>query len=258
MALPFAARATPFAVHVGDRRWWANCAWDAYAIPAALGAEDAVIDTECPDCGEVMRLEVRAGEARGADALDPLLGTGVQMVGRHRLHLTHHPGLPVGRTCSDLVRRGGRRAGGDAGPRHRAASARLQRVIGVGQAQTLGGSQKLTGLGAWIRVGALAVRDAGRAGWSGSTLVGFAWGGHVKSPGIDGCAVGMCTVVIRRRSLPRLTGYPNPEKCKQMNRANEMLLWRSQIVIAAFRARKTLTARRLRGRRRCEISHRTR
>ena len=69
MALPFAARATPFAVHVGNRRWWANCAWDAYAIPAALGAEDAVIDTECPDCGEVMRLEVRAGEARGADAL---------------------------------------------------------------------------------------------------------------------------------------------------------------------------------------------
>jgi Alkylmercury lyase len=69
MALPFAARATPFAVHVGDRRWWANCAWDAYAIPAALGAEDAVIDTGCPDCGEVMRLEVRAGEAREADAL---------------------------------------------------------------------------------------------------------------------------------------------------------------------------------------------
>jgi hypothetical protein len=43
----------------------------------------------------------------------------------------------------------------------RAASARLERVIGVGQAQTLGGSQKLTGLGAWIRVGALAVRDTG-------------------------------------------------------------------------------------------------
>ena len=69
MALPFAARATPFAVQVGDRRWWANCAWDAYAIPAALGVEDAVIDTDCPDCGEVMRLEIRAGEARAADAL---------------------------------------------------------------------------------------------------------------------------------------------------------------------------------------------
>jgi len=69
MALPFAARATPFAVHVGNRRWWANCAWDAYAIPAALGAEDAVIDTDCPDCGETMRLEIHAGEARPADAL---------------------------------------------------------------------------------------------------------------------------------------------------------------------------------------------
>ncbi len=69
MALPFAARATTFAVHVGDRRWWANCAWDAYAIPAALGVEDAVIDTDCPDCGEAMRLEIRAGEADTADAL---------------------------------------------------------------------------------------------------------------------------------------------------------------------------------------------
>ena len=69
MSLPFAARATPFAVHVGNRRWWANCAWDAYAIPAALGAEDAVIDTDCPDCGETMRLEIHAGEARPADAL---------------------------------------------------------------------------------------------------------------------------------------------------------------------------------------------
>ena len=69
MALPFAARATPFSVHVGDRRWWANCAWDAYAIPAALGVDDAIIDTDCPDCGEVIRLEVRAGQARAADAI---------------------------------------------------------------------------------------------------------------------------------------------------------------------------------------------
>jgi hypothetical protein len=69
MALPFAVRATPFAVLVGDRRWWANCAWDAYAIPAALGVEDALIDTDCPDCGEVMRLEIRAGEAHASHAL---------------------------------------------------------------------------------------------------------------------------------------------------------------------------------------------
>ena len=45
-----------------------------------------------------------------------------------------------------------------------ARGAGLERVIGVRQAQTLGRGQKLTGLGPWIRVGALAVRDAGRAG----------------------------------------------------------------------------------------------
>jgi hypothetical protein len=69
MALPFAARVTPFAVYVGDRRWWANCVWDAYAIPAVLGAGDATIETDCPDCGEVMRLQVRAGAAHAAHAL---------------------------------------------------------------------------------------------------------------------------------------------------------------------------------------------
>jgi hypothetical protein len=69
MALPFAAQATPFSVQIGDRRWWANCAWDAYAIPAALGADDASVETDCPDCGDPMRLEIRNGEAVPADAL---------------------------------------------------------------------------------------------------------------------------------------------------------------------------------------------
>ena len=63
-----------------------------------------------------------------------------------------------------------------------AASTCLQRVIGVRQAQTLGRGQKVTGLGTSIKVGALAVRDTSRTGWCGSALVGFAWGGHVKSP----------------------------------------------------------------------------
>ena len=92
----------------------------------------------------------------------------------------------------------------------RAASARLQRVIGVRQAQTLGRGQKLTGLGPWIRVGALAVRDAGRAGWSGSTLVGFARRGHVKSPGNRRGAVGACTMAIPPSFTASLTSYPIP------------------------------------------------
>jgi hypothetical protein len=60
MAAPFSAIPTPFEVAVGDRRYFANCIWDALGIPACLHV-DALIDTACPDCSESMRLEVRDG-----------------------------------------------------------------------------------------------------------------------------------------------------------------------------------------------------
>jgi hypothetical protein len=63
MAAPFSAIPTPFEVTVGDRRYFANCIWDALGIPACLHA-DAQIDTSCPDCSESMRLEVRDGALR--------------------------------------------------------------------------------------------------------------------------------------------------------------------------------------------------
>ena len=36
MAMPFSAVPTPHRVTIGRRSWWANCAWDALGIPAAL------------------------------------------------------------------------------------------------------------------------------------------------------------------------------------------------------------------------------
>ena len=60
MAAPFSAIPTPFPVSVGDRRYFANCIWDALGIPACLHA-DAWIDTTCPDCAAPLRLEVRDG-----------------------------------------------------------------------------------------------------------------------------------------------------------------------------------------------------
>ena len=63
MAAPFSAVPTPFEVTVGDRRYFANCVWDALGIPACLHA-DARIETSCPDCSEPMRLEVRDGALR--------------------------------------------------------------------------------------------------------------------------------------------------------------------------------------------------
>lgn len=65
MASPFSAIPTPFGVVVGDRRYFANCIWDALGIPACLHA-DARIDTYCPDCSEPLSREVRDGELHGS------------------------------------------------------------------------------------------------------------------------------------------------------------------------------------------------
>lgn len=58
MANPFAALPTPFRVEAAGRSWYANCAWDAFGIGAALHV-DCAIETTCPDCGEALRVTVR-------------------------------------------------------------------------------------------------------------------------------------------------------------------------------------------------------
>jgi hypothetical protein len=61
MLNPFSAVETPHRVEAGGRAWFANCAWDALGIPGALHG-DGRIESECPDCGERLELEVRDGE----------------------------------------------------------------------------------------------------------------------------------------------------------------------------------------------------
>jgi hypothetical protein len=58
MAHPFSAVPTAFRVHAAGRQWYANCAWDAFGICAALHT-DGRIETSCPDCGEPLTVEVR-------------------------------------------------------------------------------------------------------------------------------------------------------------------------------------------------------
>ena len=60
MALPFSAADVGHRVVAGDRDWWANCAWDAFAIPAALG-RDARIESTWVDTGEPVRIGVADG-----------------------------------------------------------------------------------------------------------------------------------------------------------------------------------------------------
>ena len=58
MANPFSAVPTPHRVETGDRSWYANCGWDAFGIPAALGV-DGHISSACPDCGVPIEIDVR-------------------------------------------------------------------------------------------------------------------------------------------------------------------------------------------------------
>ena len=57
MANPFSAVLTPHRVLAGGREWYANCAWDAFGILAALDV-DGHVSSSCPDCGAVVEINV--------------------------------------------------------------------------------------------------------------------------------------------------------------------------------------------------------
>jgi hypothetical protein len=58
MANPFSAIPTPHRVLADGREWYANCAWDAFGILAALDVEGHVTSS-CPDCGVRVEIDVR-------------------------------------------------------------------------------------------------------------------------------------------------------------------------------------------------------
>ncbi len=60
MANPFSAVPTPYRVEADGRFWYANCAWDAFGIPAALHVGGHV-SAVCPDCGETLEIDVGGG-----------------------------------------------------------------------------------------------------------------------------------------------------------------------------------------------------
>ena len=68
MANPFAAVPTAYRVLAGGRWWFANCAWDAFGVCAALGV-DGRIETACADCAEPRAVDVRDRRPVPDDAL---------------------------------------------------------------------------------------------------------------------------------------------------------------------------------------------
>ena len=57
MANPFSAVPTAYRVHADNRWWYANCAWDAFGICAALHV-DGRVEASCTDCGEPVTVKV--------------------------------------------------------------------------------------------------------------------------------------------------------------------------------------------------------
>ena len=68
MAHPFSAVPTPYRVETAARTYWANCAWDAIAIPILLDT-DGRTPTTCPGSGERFELIVTGGHLHPAGAV---------------------------------------------------------------------------------------------------------------------------------------------------------------------------------------------
>lgn len=66
MAPPFSGIKTQHKVVIGNRSYFANCAWDALGVSAALH-EDADIESTCGDCKEPMFFQVRSGKPVPSD-----------------------------------------------------------------------------------------------------------------------------------------------------------------------------------------------
>lgn len=61
MLNPFSAVPSAYRVTAGGRTWFANCAWDAFGVCAALGV-DGHVSAACADCGDAIEIDVRDGE----------------------------------------------------------------------------------------------------------------------------------------------------------------------------------------------------
>jgi hypothetical protein len=58
MLNPFSCVPSAWRVDAGGRKWYSNCAWDSFAICAALDS-DGRIESTCADCGEPLAVDVR-------------------------------------------------------------------------------------------------------------------------------------------------------------------------------------------------------
>ena len=68
MAWPFSATPTIYVVDTPKGRYWANCAWDALAIPDMVG-QDSHTTYNCPDCEEEIEITIKDGRLEATEAV---------------------------------------------------------------------------------------------------------------------------------------------------------------------------------------------
>ena len=102
MAPPFSGVPTQHVAEVDGKRYFANCAWDALGVVAAL-QRPGVVHSRCEQSGVLLHLEVGHERTCALRLAVPLSRARVEVVGGHRLHVKQHAVLPVGRTRSGVV-----------------------------------------------------------------------------------------------------------------------------------------------------------
>lgn len=73
IANPFSAVPTDFVTAIGDKRYWANCAWDSLGVVVATGANAARIYTTCAADQQPLLIEVVDGAVVDNGALAHVL-----------------------------------------------------------------------------------------------------------------------------------------------------------------------------------------
>jgi hypothetical protein len=68
MLNPFSCVPSAWRVEAAGRTWYANCAWDAFGVCAALHA-DGHISASCADCGEPLEIDVQDARPQPDDLL---------------------------------------------------------------------------------------------------------------------------------------------------------------------------------------------
>jgi hypothetical protein len=68
MLNPFSCVPSAWRVEAAGRTWFSNCAWDSFAVCAALHS-DGRIESSCADCGEPLAVDVRDQKAVQRDYL---------------------------------------------------------------------------------------------------------------------------------------------------------------------------------------------